>query len=112
MTTPSLPIVEPRVDILENDAELLLIADLPGVTREGLRLSIEASRLTIEAESSHQAAGRYQHREFGQVRYRRLFSLRRPIEVDQVKAELKEGVLTVHLPRKEQSGRRIEVLEA
>jgi HSP20 family protein len=77
----------PRVDIYENDQELLLLADLPGVKSEELRLAIEPPELRIEATSADTGA------------FSRTFTIDERIAVPDVSAELKHGVLTVKLPK-------------
>lgn len=77
----------PRVDIYENDQELLLLADLPGVKSEELKLAIEPPELRIETTGS----------ETGD--FARTFTIDERIAVPEVSAELKHGVLTVRLPK-------------
>lgn len=103
------PAVAPRVDVYENQDEVLLLADLPGVEADGLHLSFEAGQLTLEGrrkESAHPAIA-------GDGRaadYRRTFVLPEGIASARIAAELKEGVLWVHLPKAEpHRPRRIEV---
>lgn len=77
----------PRVDIYENEQELLLLADMPGVTTEQLRLAIEPPELRIETTGADAAA------------FARKFTIDERIAVADVTAELKHGVLTVRLPK-------------
>jgi HSP20 family molecular chaperone IbpA len=77
----------PRVDIYENEQELLLLADMPGVTSEALRLAIEPPELRIEATGTDTGP------------YARKFTIDERIAVADVTAELKNGVLTVKLPK-------------
>jgi HSP20 family molecular chaperone IbpA len=77
----------PRVDIYENEHELLLLADMPGVSSEQLKLAIEPPELRIEASSEDAVA------------FARKFNIDERIAVADVTAELKHGVLTVKLPK-------------
>lgn len=77
----------PRVDIYENEQELLLLADMPGVTSEHLKLAIEPPELRIEATGAETGA------------FARTFTIDERIAVSDVSAELKNGVLTVKLPK-------------
>jgi HSP20 family protein len=77
----------PRVDIYENDQELLLLADLPGVRSEDLKLAIEPPELRIEATGAETGP------------FARTFTIDERIAVPDVSAELKHGVLTVKLPK-------------
>jgi HSP20 family molecular chaperone IbpA len=77
----------PKVDIYENDQELLLLADLPGVASEQLNLAIEPPELRIEATGSETGP------------FARTFTIDERIAVSDVTAELKNGVLTIKLPK-------------
>lgn len=87
----------PAVDIYETEEGLTLLADLPGVTRERLRLDIDGGTLTVEGEGA--TAG-----------YRRHFALPDGLDLERVGAVLRDGVLTVTLPKAAAARpRRIEV---
>lgn len=103
------PSVAPLCDIYENESEVLLVADLPGVSSEGLELSFDKGQLTLEghrrAETTRPVAA-----EFRPVDYRRTFVLPDGIDSARIAAELKAGVLHVHLPKAEPlKPRKIEV---
>lgn len=94
------PAVAPRVDVFENDNEILLFADLPGVTSNDLRIDLEKERLTIEARRSNtEEQGTELLAEYRPADYRRTFLVPRSIERDKIDAELKAGVLKLRLPR-------------
>ncbi len=95
----SRPTVAPRVDIFENASELLLLVDLPGVSREQLGIELDNGQLTLRAERTPAAAGTTLSAEFGARGYQRMFALPRGIDVEHIGAELKNGVLTLHLPK-------------
>lgn len=84
----------PAVDIYETDQELVLLADLPGVREEDLQLEVVRGILTLEAE---QAAVKGS----AQKAYYRQFKLSDRIDADAGEAELKDGVLTLRLPKSE-----------
>jgi HSP20 family molecular chaperone IbpA len=94
------PAVAPRIDVFENDDEILLFADLPGVSKDNVRIDLEKERLTIEARRTDpQAEGTEllaEHRPFD---YRRAFLVPRGIDRDKIDAELNAGVLRLRLPR-------------
>ena len=83
--------VAPPVDVYENEAELLLVADLPGATHELLDIKIDPPELRFETKA--EAVD-------GPV-YRRSFTIDERIDQSKVSAELKHGVLTIHLPKAE-----------
>jgi HSP20 family molecular chaperone IbpA len=84
----------PRVDVFENNDEILLIADLPGLAKETLDLKLEANLLQIEGTVPPDSDGFHN----GFV-YRRAFELPNGIDADKVQAELAQGVLTLHVPK-------------
>ena len=89
------------VDIFENDDEILLHADMPGVTKDNITVNVDNGRLEITATRRLQTKGSSSWQEFSDVEYRRVFSVPQSIEVAKVNAELKEGVLKLHLPKAE-----------
>ncbi len=85
--------VLPAVDIFENKEELLIVADLPGVSKENLTINFDKGHLTLE--------GRL--REFGPEEepfdYRRTFVVPQGIDAEKICAQLQNGVLRVTLPK-------------
>lgn len=96
-----LPRVAPLVDIYENEDEILLHADMPGVAKDNIMVNVDNGRLEISATRKLQTKGSGSWQEFGDVEYRRVFSVPQSIDVAKVNAELKEGVLKLHLPKAE-----------
>lgn len=93
------PAVPPRVDIYENGEEFLLVADLPGVKGDGLSINVENAELTLEATRSSTTSGAILVSEQRDVDYRRSFVLPQGIDREKIDAELKNGVLRLHLPK-------------
>jgi HSP20 family protein len=93
------PTVAPRVDIFENASEILLLVDLPGVSREHLGIDLEKGQLTLHAERAPEESGTPLATEFGARAYHRVFAVPRGIDAERIAAELKDGVLTLHLPK-------------
>lgn len=94
----------PQVDILENRDELLLIADVPGATSEHIDIRYEDGELTIHARvepRTTEEPERFVWREYGVGDYHRVFELGEAIDNTKIHAEVKNGVLTVHLPKTE-----------
>ena len=91
--------VVPPVDIYENEEEIMLRADVPGVSSDGVDLRIERSVLTLAATSERLARV-----------YRRSFTLSEMIDSGNVDAKLDAGVLTIRLRKREDmKPRRIPV---
>ena len=102
-------LIAPAVDIFENDDALTLVADLPGVSKEQLELGIDRQVLTIEGRLERAEEGAL-YREFGGKGFYRRFHLPENLDLNQTNAELKDGVLTLRLPKAASAKpRRIEV---
>ena len=103
----------PRADILEGEKEFRVLMDLPGVLHDNLDLSIEDQTLWVKAERTESVPDGFEARRkerSGQATFSRTFSLGNAVNVDGIKAEFKNGVLTITLPKSEKSmPRRIEV---
>lgn len=103
-------VVTPLVDIVENDQEILLAADMPGVERKDVSVNIDNGRLTLSGTREVPAVGATHWEEFGDLEFRRTFSVPQTIDVSAVHAELKDGVLLLHLPKAEAAKpRQIEI---
>jgi len=105
------PAYTPRFDILENEDELVLYGDLPGVDPKDLDIRFENRELTVfgkVAPRLSQCRGLYT--EYGVGDFHRTFAVGEMIDSDKISAELANGVLTVHLPKAEAvKPRRINV---
>jgi HSP20 family molecular chaperone IbpA len=108
-----IPVIAPLVDIYENDEEILLHADMAGVAKEDIKINIDNGKLEITGMRKLQTSGATGWEEFGEVEYQRVFSVPQSIEVGKVNADLKEGVLKLHLPKAEAAkARKIEIRSA
>jgi HSP20 family protein len=96
-----IPAVVPLVDIYENDEEILLHADMPGVEKKDITINIDKGRLFLGGVRKFESKGSAQWEEFGNVEYQRTFSVPQTIDVNKIIAELKDGVLSLHLPKSE-----------
>ncbi len=102
----------PPVDLYETTSAFVLTAEVPGLTRQQLDIHAEESRIVIRGErTSAQVPCEQFHRvERGHGRFQRAFVLPEPIDVEQVSADLKDGLLTVTIPKAGGRGsRRIDV---
>ncbi|HKL82195.1 MAG TPA: Hsp20/alpha crystallin family protein [Desulfobacter sp.] len=103
----------PAVDIYENDNEILLHADMPGVVKENISVDIDNGTLSISGVRKLETEGAATYEEFSDVEYVRSFSVPQTIDVEKVEAELKDGVLRLHLPKSEAAKpRQIEIKTA
>jgi len=101
----------PPVDLYETPAEFVLIAELPGLTRDAIEIHAEENRIVIRGERGSQVPCEQYHRvERGHGRFSRAFALPEAIAVDNVAADLKDGILTVTIPKLASRGsRRVDV---
>ncbi len=102
----------PRVDVLEDDGGITLLADLPGVPKEQLELKVEGDTLLIEGAVALPAPERLQavYAELRVPRYRRSFTLSRELDTGRIEANLKDGVLNLRIPKHAHAQpRRIQV---
>lgn len=92
----------PRVDIYETDQELVLLADLPGVRPEDVDLRYERGELILHGRvKAEEKPRRYLLHEYDSGDFYRAFSIHESIDHTRISAEVKRGVLTVHLPKAE-----------
>jgi len=102
----------PPVDIFEDAQGVTLWADLPGVTKDRLDIKVHDGNLSIEAEAvvPTPAGLRLQHAEIRQPHFARAFSLGAEFDTSKIDANLKDGVLKLTIPRRDEARpRRIEV---
>jgi len=100
----------PAVDIFESEDSLTLVADMPGVDKEGLDINLEKGVLTINGKVELEERGNQILREFSPANYYRQFKLTEHIDADKSQAELKNGVLTLTIPKAESAKpRKIEI---
>ena len=91
----------PPVDIYETEDGLVVLADLPGVAKEGLSVQVEQGILTIEGRQQPGNSGDLLHREFSLAPFFRQFRIAEQIDTARIRAALKNGVLTLELPKAE-----------
>jgi len=92
----------PRVDIVESEDELTLFADMPGVRPEDVDIQLDNGELTLHGRCAPRPQGaNCLVAEYGVGDFHRSFALGEAVDAGKITAELKQGVLTVHLPRSE-----------
>jgi len=105
----------PPVDLYETASEFVLTAELPGLARDQIEIQVEDSRVVIRGARAGSPqrdipCEQYHRVERGHGRFSRTFMLPEPVDVDNVSADLKDGVLTVTIPKANGHGtRRITV---
>ncbi len=104
--------LRPSVDVYENKAGLSLHADLPGVSNEHLNIHVDKDTLVIEGEANISMPENMEafYADVRATHYRRSFSLSPELDAENIDASLKDGVLSLHIPKREQfKPRKIEV---
>lgn len=102
----------PAVDVFEDSHGITLWADMPGVIKDTLDVKVHDGNLYIEAEASVPTPAnlRLQHAEIREPHYARAFSLSQDFDASKIDASLKDGVLKLVIPRRDEvRPRRIEV---
>ncbi len=92
----------PRVDITEDDKEILVKAELPEMKKDDVKVTVEDGVLAIAGERKREKEEKDKkyhriEREYGS--FMRCFTLPDAVVTDKVSAEFKEGILVVHLPK-------------
>jgi HSP20 family molecular chaperone IbpA len=104
--------IVPPVDIYEDGDTVTLLADLPGVPGDKLHVGIDHEVLTVEGEADITFPEGLEavYVDTRSARYRRTFTLSGDLEPAEISAELKDGVVTVRIPKRaEAKPRRVEV---
>jgi HSP20 family molecular chaperone IbpA len=88
--------LKPACDVVENEHEWLITADVPGVAQSALTLHVDKDQLVIEARRGDKAAGQ------DYAGFWRAFTLPVGLDAGKISAELRQGVVAVHLPKAEE----------
>lgn len=97
----------PSTNILETEKEFKLQMAVPGVDKKDIKIDLEKNILNISSEKSadkkESEAAKYTRREFTYGTFCRSFTLPETIDADKINAEVKDGILTVKLPKREEA---------
>ncbi|MDX1932810.1 MAG: Hsp20/alpha crystallin family protein [Capsulimonadales bacterium] len=106
----------PSVDVAENESEIVIHAELPGMKQEDIDIELTGDTLTLRGERKFENEERKQNfvrveRSYG--RFQRSFTVATPIRSDQVTATYRDGVLEIRLPKsEEQRPRKVQVVRS
>ncbi len=108
------PVFTPAVDIFENDTQIVLLADMPGVGAKTLNIDLRDNTLTLDGEvEPFDPKGRQTvMMEYEVGKYYRQFSLSEVIDQEKIDAQLKDGVLRLTLPKVEKAAPRTIIVQA
>ena len=105
--------VSPAIDIIDRTDEIVVRAEMPGVAKDDIDISLQDGTLTIKGEVKEEAGqkeGNYTYSERNYRFFARSLNIPFKIKQDGIKATLKDGVLSVHLPKVvEEQPRKITV---
>ena len=96
----------PAVDIYETESEIIVQAEVPGMVRKDIELSLENNVLTLKGERRFEKEGKdenYHRIERSYGSFSRAFSIPAMVDEKMIKADYKEGVLAIILPKKEKA---------
>jgi HSP20 family protein len=99
----------PAADVYEGEAEYTVAIDVPGIDRATLDISVDDNRLTIKGSRAGEDS--IEHRgECPRGKFLRTFSVPALVAQDSIKADYKDGVLRVHLPKRaDRKAQRVEI---
>lgn len=95
--------LSPAVDIFENNEGLVVVADLPGVDKADVDVRVENDVLTLKGKVRSALPVEPHYEEYQLRNYYRQFQLSETVDQDKIKAEIKNGVLVIRLPKKEEA---------
>jgi HSP20 family protein len=101
----------PAVDLYETADRFVLSIELPGLTRDQIKIELQQDILTVRGDRAvqHEEGAEFHRVERGHGPFARSFSLPNPADADRVQAEFRDGVLTVAIPKLAPPTRRITV---
>lgn len=98
----------PSVDVIDRDNEVIIKAELPGVDKKDIDISVTANTVTIKGSTSHEEKeekGDYYRCEISRGSYSRTLSLPADVDEEKTKAKFKDGILELTLPKLKKSKR-------
>ncbi len=99
----------PSVDLIERDKEIIVKAELPGVDKKDLDISVSENTVTIRGRTSHEEKeekGDYYRSEISRGEYSRTLTLPSAVDESKAKASFKDGILKLTLPKQKESKRK------
>ncbi len=98
----------PKVDISENEKSMVLTAEMPGVGESDAEITLERNVLTISGTPKFKTFENYEmvYSEFGKYTYKRSFTISDEFDKEKIEANVKNGLLTVVLPKAEKAAAR------
>lgn len=104
----TLSLKSPHIDIIDRDEEILIRAEIPGIDKKDLDISISDQSITIKGSSrteKKEETGEFYRHEIRSGEFRRTLSLPSVVDVDRARAICKDGMLKITVPKREASRR-------
>lgn len=95
----------PKVDVTEGEKEFTVTAELPGYTKEEIKVEVENGRLSLRAEHNEEKEEKKEHYHLRERRYGsfvRTFGLPENVDAEKIEAKTKDGILTLTIPKVEE----------
>jgi HSP20 family protein len=112
-TEKALATAEPSIDLIDQENELIITTDLPGIEKGDINISVRDNQLEISAEMKEESKEKregYLRRERTCSQYYRKLSLPAEVNEEKVKATFKNGVLEITLPKKQvKKGKKVKI---
>ncbi len=109
MEIPAFKMRSPKVDLIDREDEIVIRAELPGVNKDDLDVSMTENNVTIRAVTKHEAKeekGQYYRREMSRGEFQRTLALPGNVDTDKAKATFKDGIMELKLPKIETAKRK------
>jgi HSP20 family protein len=98
--------VSPAIDVIEGEQDFTVLCELPGLDQKDIDVSVESNVITIKGEKSagkEEKKGKFFRKESWSGSFQRTLPLPASVDVDKIDASLREGILTIALPKKEEA---------
>ncbi|MBI5641976.1 MAG: Hsp20/alpha crystallin family protein [Deltaproteobacteria bacterium] len=94
-------VASPAIDILDRNEEVIVRAEMPGVVKEDIDVSMQENTLTIKGEirDEMEKGGEFSYSERNYKYYSRSVNIPFKIQPDRIRAALKDGLLSIHIPK-------------
>ncbi|MBN2695494.1 Hsp20/alpha crystallin family protein [bacterium] len=99
--THEAPIMVPKTDIIETTNSMILSADMPGVSQDGIEILLDKNVLTISGKTTPKKIENYElvYAEYRAVHYKRSFTISEEFDKSNIEASMKNGVLYLSIPK-------------
>ncbi len=101
--TSDINYISPAVDVYETEDALVMMLDMPGVSKDEIRVHIDKGIITITGHAKIPQKGDFRYLEFRPNDFKRSFELGAEVDQEKIQADYKQGVLTINMPKQERA---------